>query len=270
MSKRLRSVKRLTTGFTLVELLTVVAIISVLVSILMPGISKIRAQSRTLQCVTNMRTMATGIMTFAANNEGRAPGGAHHNTGSGSSIAWQQILNAEAFAGKSAIPRLFGDVTGGANTTKAVFLCPDAISKHKDRRPLTMNGALLAGNNSPMGIDLQPSMKQSAYNYLKVNLDQYRLGAKLSAIRNPSTKIYIVESEAPRDTGGGNDLIAIGTDPAYADVSAGNPTQTNGPQGAYTFRHYGKTLNAVFCDGHVETIPFSPTAMHTRHWDLKK
>ncbi len=58
-------------GFTLVELLVVVAIIALLVSILLPSLSAARDQSRSIKCMANMRDMWTGVNTFAANHRGR-------------------------------------------------------------------------------------------------------------------------------------------------------------------------------------------------------
>jgi prepilin-type N-terminal cleavage/methylation domain-containing protein len=56
-------------GFTLIELLVVIAIIALLVSILLPALAQARATARKLVSVTNLKQLATGALTFAADNK---------------------------------------------------------------------------------------------------------------------------------------------------------------------------------------------------------
>jgi prepilin-type N-terminal cleavage/methylation domain-containing protein len=52
-------------GFTLIELLVVVAIIALLISILLPSLSKARAQARTVQCATRLSQLGKSMLTYA-------------------------------------------------------------------------------------------------------------------------------------------------------------------------------------------------------------
>jgi len=58
------------TAFTLVELLVVISIIALLVSILMPALSKARAQAIALVCVTQLKDMGTMLEVYAADHDG--------------------------------------------------------------------------------------------------------------------------------------------------------------------------------------------------------
>ncbi len=51
-------------SFTLIELLVVVAIIAVLVSILLPALSQARDNARKAICLSNLRQLATGTVTY--------------------------------------------------------------------------------------------------------------------------------------------------------------------------------------------------------------
>ena len=57
-------------GFTLVELLVVIGIIALLISILMPALSKARKQAAGAACLSNMRQLAVGWVAYAQANRG--------------------------------------------------------------------------------------------------------------------------------------------------------------------------------------------------------
>ncbi len=52
-------------GFTLIELLVVVAIIALLIAILLPSLSRARAQTRTTLCASRMAQMCTALLLYA-------------------------------------------------------------------------------------------------------------------------------------------------------------------------------------------------------------
>jgi type II secretion system protein G len=56
-------------GFTLIEMMIVVAIIAILVSILVPNFVRARAQAQTSACESNLKEIATAIELYQTDND---------------------------------------------------------------------------------------------------------------------------------------------------------------------------------------------------------
>jgi prepilin-type N-terminal cleavage/methylation domain-containing protein/prepilin-type processing-associated H-X9-DG protein len=74
-----RNVVRHRRGFTLVELLVVIGIIALLISILMPALSRARKQALNANCMSNLRSIGQSLQLYAAENRGKYP--AHYGGG---------------------------------------------------------------------------------------------------------------------------------------------------------------------------------------------
>lgn len=79
-------------GFTLVELLVVVAIIAVLAGILFPSFMQAREQGRRADCLSNMRQVGIAINLYVQDNEGAYP------SSPAGAKPGQRLTNAEGFA----------------------------------------------------------------------------------------------------------------------------------------------------------------------------
>lgn len=69
-------------GFTLIELLVVISIIALLLSILLPGLQKVKEQARKTVCLTRMKQWNYVVMAYGVENNSRFPdsafgGGGH-------------------------------------------------------------------------------------------------------------------------------------------------------------------------------------------------
>jgi prepilin-type N-terminal cleavage/methylation domain-containing protein/prepilin-type processing-associated H-X9-DG protein len=60
-------------GFTLVELLVVIGIIAVLIALLLPALAAAREQSKSVQCLSNLRQLGISAHSYIVMNQGHYP-----------------------------------------------------------------------------------------------------------------------------------------------------------------------------------------------------
>lgn len=96
-------------GFTLVELLVVIGIIAVLVGLLLPVLSKARAEASRAKCLSNLRTMQIAQTLYAAENRGYLiqAGFGHNGIDNKPDIAWFETL--QRYGSNKLVPRCPAD-----------------------------------------------------------------------------------------------------------------------------------------------------------------
>jgi len=144
MIKLLRSKK----GFTLVEIMIVVAIIGLLAAIAIPNFIKSRNRSRDAVCVNNMKQIASALEQVCMENDLDATGG-----GAGvASIAWSGtpsatgwgVVAATSYLKSAPVCPIGTGAYTAASTTGGIFqiTCPNATS----------HGAAFQANNNPYSL----------------------------------------------------------------------------------------------------------------------
>ncbi len=224
-------------AFTLIELLTVIAIIGILAAIIIPTVGRVRDSARTAQCASNMRQVGLAIMSFAGDNKNATPSGdgAGALTGGQPTSWFLQIA-----------PYFGGDFTNVDKTRRALqlLMCPSSVRYSSGNVDVPWNG--FTNTNWPYISDY-------GFNFA-VNNPTYRGGpARLrtfSAPKNPSNTPMLGEMVHQ------NNFVSqtFGLPKPASDQAAFDAGQSQYQR--FTQRHGGGG-NMVFFDGHVERIQYS-------------
>ncbi len=222
-------------GFTLMELLVVMAVIAALAALLLPALSRSKASAYRLKCVSNLRQLGLATHMYWDDNNGRCfrYGGTLTN---GGQLYW------------------FGWISSGAEGERAFDPTQGALYPNLRGR----------------GVELCP-----AFNYfisqlkLKASGATYGYGYNLylsASAREPA--INLGQIKRPSETALFADSAQINT--WQAPASPENPMleewyylddSTNQPNGH--FRH-GRRANVIFCDGHAEAEQCVPGSTDLR------
>jgi prepilin-type processing-associated H-X9-DG protein/prepilin-type N-terminal cleavage/methylation domain-containing protein len=136
-------------GFSLVELLTVIAIIGILTALLTPVFGMARRAARQTVCMNNMRQLGMAITLVTDDREGLLPRegatgpGGRANPAQGD--AWYNLLAAAIrqptmaqLAGSGRLPR---------GRERSIFTCPEFRTEHLSSRPVTNEPVFCYGYN---------------------------------------------------------------------------------------------------------------------------
>jgi len=108
------------TAFTLIELLTVIAIIGILAAIIIPTVGKVRQTANRVKCLSNLRQIGVAFNLYPADNKGFFPRASENSvTGSASSGNWAKALN----------PYLPARPTANLVVTHPIFICLTEVNK---------------------------------------------------------------------------------------------------------------------------------------------
>jgi general secretion pathway protein G len=196
-------------AFTLIELLTVIAIIGILAAILIPVVGRVRDSARASQCTSNLRQVALALRLCADDNRGRLPPARvqpsdayWYPVGGSGQIEWSRNPRFTTF-----LPQR-QDATG---TRHEVMRCP--ANNYDD---------LAGASANPVSHTYAYGPGAAGVNGFGNDLDETQSRA-LSSIANPSRAVWLLESRCEnltykiaRAALGKNDLIDSAASPSEA------------------------------------------------------
>ena len=220
-------------GFTLVELLMVIAVVGVLLAILIPILGRARASARTTICLSNARQMIAGIVSETATNGGKLP----ENRTLVSNTAYVTWRHRLAESG----------LVGGAGKD-SVWVCP-THARGSGNGP----GGELGFSGGGVRCEGDRSSSYAVNGHV---LWRGTIGAKEAVradtvIDRPAHTILVAETNRP-----------------FADLRASDPIVANyygDGAGAYGYWHGGDGVYG-FQDGHAERIRFLDTGSPDCRW----
>ena len=227
-------------GFTLVELLVVITIIVVLAAVVLTITRKVMDSAKASRNMTNLRSLASQIQTFAA-DQGYYPPGFDENFPSTSSFTqkrWPEILLENS----------------GAKPAREEYLSPTKGSK------------------------LEPGMTWQPINYATNVAVCYRTGGQRvrpANIQRPGETVLLGDvttqagAESTPHKGGLASFSPKGATLAADTPAAGQQTAsfwTGAATGQPEYRNNGKA-HMVFVDGHVQA--FKEGELKAKHFSIK-
>ncbi|MCI0534490.1 MAG: prepilin-type N-terminal cleavage/methylation domain-containing protein [Verrucomicrobiales bacterium] len=216
-------------GFTLVELLVVIAVIGILASILLPGFAKARSQARSANCKSNLRQIGVAL-TLYLNENGAYPLG---SIGDGLGY-WQRALRVYA--------------------NSNVFFCAEKVPVHETNR------AIFGIREPYMALHYGYNVRGAAQ--ANVPAEGFGLGGDSAFVKGQVQSRACPESRVKAPS----QMIAIGdsnlsifplwlasTTVPYAEVLHVIFPQVMEPYGESPIGSWHNDgANMLFCDGHVE------------------
>lgn len=233
-------------GFTLVELLVVIGIIALLISILMPSLSKARRAAQTVQCLSNLKQLFAGLQFYANDNRGNFPA-AHGNTPDINGVLTAQY--------QYAVPRTLGSY--GAQSTKSLYIkdvklwsCPADKTDWMGIKPGGFANQQLGEGNISYAYNQTAGMLENQAAKID-GWQAYFMPYQPSRSKTPANDAIMFDVEAGTDT----------VTPYTFDYCWGRLEFTLGfvPSAQlYSGRHAGnRLLNIVAGDGHAESLDIS-------------
>jgi prepilin-type N-terminal cleavage/methylation domain-containing protein len=223
-------------AFTLIELLTVIAIIGILAAIIVPTVGRVRESAKTSQCGSNLRQIAMALMLYANDNKDRLPPAKDAD-----GIQWSKAID-------TYLPQRGTSATAPENK---VFVCPSADYAGEDNDTLSRT---YAGTDAIRGTTASGT---------KNNTSVQKLGNIPERSRTP----ILAEAKQPA-SGGKSGPSIITWAMASSDFAQANPGQTT----SLDHRHSSKNLfNLAFADASVRPHkPADAAALTQDLWEGRR
>jgi prepilin-type processing-associated H-X9-DG protein/prepilin-type N-terminal cleavage/methylation domain-containing protein len=273
--------QRSRSGFTLVELLVVIGIIALLIGILMPALSRARATSRQIKCLSNIRTIGQIDAQYVAEYKkwhmpaywGWSPAG----------TGWDPAATTPSTADPTGHPRRYwfqcqpvADAYGAVDPTnvntarsKGGMICPDSFLSEKNRN---VWGYTIHESYGTNYTQLPGSVEPTSVNWFWAPGPDFWNAWKVSQVLRPADKVFFADSTS--------EGLSVGTGTTTPNSSiryfeksyngedwSGEKHEPPHYGGAVAYRH-NRGANVLFFDGHAtwmsyDDMKYDPRTMST-------
>ncbi len=209
-------------GFTLVELLVVLAVVGILASLLLPVLAKVKERGRQAGCISNLHQMALGFTLYheASHDQFPAPGSKTKYGPQPEDWIWWQY-------GRGVTNSSIAPYVSGFNPR--IFTCPS------DREALDLQakgelpGSPYRYSYSLTSYDLKGTVNPGMATIITKNREIFPF--RITSVLRPTVKIMLVEEER-----------ATIDDPRWV------------PNENFIAARHGIKGNVVFADSHIESV----------------
>ncbi len=206
-------------GFSLVEVLLVITLVTVLLSLLLPALSQARAVALKVQCAGNLRQQGAAIMAYCNDNKRKFP-----STGRWEADWMIGIRGYMGYVDRPSVPSISGRVGFSHSIDRLVpaFRCPQ-----------TKTWPAPSYYNGTYGINLITVSPESMPGLTNNNMPY---GRKISNLINPPSNIHLVSDSFVYNIEDWSQLSDI-VRPGFSRP-----------------RHHTWKVNILFMDGHVQCL----------------
>lgn len=272
-------------AFTLIELLVVIAIIAILASMLLPALSRAKAQSQKAKCSSNLKQLGDGMNLYTGDNNDMFPV-AGDETVQKDQVSWDTCINHYISGGHMGQTFQMGVVT---NAYAPQILVDPAdpglatgwvLSQFGQQNLAGRSYAMVAAGNGYQ-TDWQINVAGSGYKYPNPppeNVGVYyendprtwynALNApsyKTSIVTQPSGTFLLVELPGAQNVAGNVwPCICFGPYSSQIDTANSDMAQIDGSSytnnyGSKVYKSHGNCFNYLFHDGHVSSYRIEQT-----------
>ncbi len=249
--------QRRASGFTLVELLAVLAIIGTLIGLLLPAVQRARESGRNMQCANNLKQMGLALSNYEQAKKRFPPG---NDQIANRLHAWSSFilpfLEQSAVSDRVDYTKAWDDPAGNlskVDITIPTYVCPSGLKRFPGKQDY---GGILGAYIRPDGTALSPLTTRDEHGGILYATDaDYKLSATAASVSDGLSRTLLVAEAVDRETSGsdthtfGDACWACGNNCFPLNSRVINDPSVDG----FRSLHPGG-LNCVYGDGHISFL----------------